>query len=171
MSISPNIKLQQIGKGSFSTVYKLNSNKVLIKSNDYTKECMAHGWGFDSSLFPKVSFEDNDFYSMKLYPKCKAPKKELNKRSYERYTLLRKLMNETFTHNKYDKYDKLYKLFSDIKDKTLKEALLNAIDGLSNYGSDIGFEISPRNISFTKSGNLILLDCFFFISQLEETRK
>lgn len=164
--------LKQIGKGSFSTVYKVNDNKVLIKSNDYTKECMAQGWGFDSNLFPKVKFEDNGFYSMKFYPKCTAPKQQLNEKSYNRYLLLKGLFSNSYIRNKYDGLDYWYKTFKAIKnDNTLKNALISALEGLSNYGSDIGFEISPRNVSFTEKGNLILLDCFYFKTQLEQTKK
>jgi len=50
--------------------------------------------------------------------------------------------------------------------KTAKTALIDAVSALTNYGSDICFEISPRNIAVTKTGNLILLDCFFMRSKL-----
>ena len=48
--------------------------------------------------------------------------------------------------------------------------MIDALRACSNYGSDVGFEISPRNI-FIDNGNLILADCFFIISQAEEIRK
>ena len=51
-----------------------------------------------------------------------------------------------------------------------KEAILEAIDAMCNYGSDVSFEISPRNIAADKDGNLILLDCFFIKSQLSNVR-
>ena len=169
--------LKQIGKGSFSTVYKKTSNKVLIKSNDKAKECFSHGWGNNSKLFPNIErldyleSEDKNLYEMKYYPKCIAPKQQLNKKSYERYLLLRNLANNFLVPNMHDGFNKLYELFSNINDKYLKDSLIEAIEGLSNYGSDIAFEISPRNISYTKSGNLILLDCFFFKSDLLKLRK
>lgn len=164
-------ELQQIGKGLFSTVYKAPNNRVLIRSEDYTKECMSMGWGFDSSFFPKVKREDYGFYSMKYYPKCTAPKKQLNSKSYNDYKELRGLFQNTLNPaNKYDGFDLWRDKFSTVKNISLKNALIEAIDGLSNYGSDICFEISPRNISFTKSGKLILLDVFFFRNQADKLR-
>lgn len=163
-----------IGKGSFSSVYrKGKSDKVLIISRDNTKECMSLGWFPDSKLFPKVtrlSYNDDgtQTYSMKYYEKVIAPKKQLNKRSYKLYKALKDLgVYFCDDHRLYDawlkEFDKLPAEFKQTKE-TLKEAL----DALTNYGSDICFEISPRNIAATKTGRLILLDCFFFRSDLRK---
>ena len=157
-------KFKIIGKDRFSTAYQ-NKDVVYIKSQDPVKECFAF-FPVNSSYFPKVSVSDlPEFdYKMPLYNKVRAPKKQLNDRSITIYQELRKLFNNNlFYFNKKESgYAKWYRLFSGIKSsKRLKNALINAIDNLANYGDDIGFEISPRNIAATKSGNIILLDCFF----------
>lgn len=46
-----------------------------------------------------------------------------------------------------------------------RDHLLAAIDALYNYGDDVCFEISPRNVTAHK-GKLILLDCFLMKSHL-----
>lgn len=163
--------MKQIGKGSFSTVYQKNSNTVLIKSDDYVKECLSFNWHNKSKYIPNITKIDRGLYKMKLYPKCTKPKQQLNTKAYDTYLTLKKLFNNIVISNKYNAYDIWYKTFSNLKDNTLKNCLLNILDSLSNYGSDIYFEISPRNISFTKSGNLILLDCFFFKTQLDKKNK
>jgi hypothetical protein len=64
--------------------------------------------------------------------------------------------------------DELRKQFNRLP-KWAARALNEQIDGLMNYGADIRFEISPRNVA-VKNGKLILLDCFFFASKLREVR-
>jgi hypothetical protein len=166
---------KMIGKGSFSKVYRRgNENSVLIISNDPVKECMSFGWFPKSRLFPTVerlSYNDDgtQTYKMKYFDRVRAPKRQLNAKAYELYKALRDLF-DTFPHYVYG-----YQLYSELiiafkslpkKFKTAKIALLEAVDALTNYGSDICFEISPRNIAVTKSGNLILLDCFFMRSHV-----
>ncbi len=167
-----------IGKGAFSKVYrKDNENKVTVLTDDNVKECMGNGWFPDTSLFPKVVAIDHDeisTYEMPYYPKVRAPKKELTKRSYELYNALRELADTMpYCANKYDSYEKLHKHIDTIPAKFSKEKreIREAIEALSNYGPDIAFEISPRNISKTARGKLVLLDCFFFKSALQKKYK
>ena len=163
---------KQIGRGSFSTAYrKGNSKKVLISSRDDVKECMALGWFPSSRLFPSVtrlSYSTNgrSTYTMKYYDKIKAPKQQLNAKAYKLYRALKKL--DIFCLNHHDLYEECIEKFRTLSNefRTAKYALIKAVEALSNYGSDIQFEISPRNIAATPSGNLILLDCFFMSSAL-----
>lgn len=156
--------MELIGKGSFSKVYKSGRN-VYIKSKDHVKECMALGWFPNSHLFPKVSFSDKDGYDYKMryYKKYNSLKNHLKPKEYEKYLLLRKFNGVTG-------YNELYQVFSKIKVRSLKEAMISSIDALSNYGADICFEISPRNVTISEAGNLVLLDCFFKVSQLKMVR-
>lgn len=168
--------LEKIGQGAFSKVY-LNSRKVLIKSVDNVKECMASIWFPESSLFPETKSlgcsESGEFnyYEQKFYPKVKSLKNNLIKSDYEFYRILRDLQEQSVTDNPYDGYNRLYQLFSTIPGKyhVKRSQLLEALDALSNYGSDIGFEISPRNVA-VENKRLIMLDCFFMTSQLKEIR-
>lgn len=142
-----------IGKGSFSKVYRSGTSRhVTVVSEDLVKECMAMGWFPSSRLFPKIKRISWGVYRMKYYPKVRSPKRQLNPKSYELYRMLRE------AYIKYNWYDGI---------PTKYERILNeAVDALRNYADDICFEISPRNISCTPKGNLVLLDCFFFRSKL-----
>ena len=166
-----------IGKGAFSKVYRKDDEPfVTVISSDYVKECLSWGWMPDDSLFPKVErieYDEPSIYRMPYYPRVKAPKQELNERSYALYVELRKFMLSTpVCDNIYDLYDVTWEHISTIDSRFKKEKTLlrDALSALSNYGSDMCFEISPRNISKTNRGKLVLLDCFFFKSQLIKAR-
>lgn len=159
------LEFKQIGKGSFSTVYrKGNSKNVYIKTNDYVKEAMCL-WFENSRLFPKIQHSDIEGfdYKMKYYPKHTSLKLSLKPKEYQKYLLLRDF-------NGTQDFNILWDTFSTIKIKSLKKNLLDALSALSNYGFDIVFEISPRNVSVSPTGNLVLLDCFYIQSQLKDIR-
>jgi len=162
-----------VGKGSFSTVYRKSEKEVLIFSNDKVKECMSLGFFPSCRLFPKVINTNNTIlekpvYTMKYYKKVSSLKNTLEPKEYSFYKELRKLYNDNLCIG----YNNLYKLFNSLpsKYKYKKSLLLNALNGLINYGDDMRFEISPRNVT-VNNGKLILLDCFYFSSQLEEVRR
>ena len=163
---------KQIGKGSFSTVYrKGNANKVLIISNDSVKECMSFGWFPSSRLFPKVKFVgehgDNKMYEMKYYHKITAPKKQLDKRAYELYRVLREIKSK-YSINPANKGFTWINALKELPTKfnREKQALIKAVESLMNYDTNVAFEISPRNIARTANNKLVLLDCFFFPGDL-----
>ena len=164
--------MEKIGQGSFSKVYK-KGNKVFIKSNDAQKECMALGWFPSSRLFPKIKFSDNGFdYEMKYYKKHKSLKTALKPTEWEKYQELRRIfIQNKFSAPRIQSIDHWINAFKKIKNKTLRKHMCNALEAMGNYGPDVCFEISPRNVAISNTGNLILLDCFFMKHQLEETRK
>ena len=168
--------LKLIGAGLFSKVYSEESlDYVIINKNDYIKEAMAFNWFPESQYFPKIEeieIEEEYYWKMKKYNKTKKIKGLLNDDDYKFYQELRKIFkNKPIIKNKYDSFNVLYTLFSEssLMDDQ-KELMLNALSACSNCGSDVGFEISPRNI-FIDDGNLILADCFYIISQAEEIRR
>ena len=154
--------MKRIGKGHFTTAYMCIDGKVLLKSRDYIKECMAIGWFPNSRLFPKVDRGQHDGeYIMKYYPRVTLPKKSLKKEEYVFYMELREIDNSG-----YSGFDELWAAFHGLSNKYRGKILIQALEACANYGYDICFEISPRNISVSESGNLILMDCFFIRSQL-----
>jgi len=165
--------MELIGTGSFSKVYK-KGNKVYIKSNDPAKECMALGWFPNSRLFPKVKFtnEHGFDYEMKYYKKHTSLKKALKPIEWEKYQELRKFMfSFRYGNNPGLFFNDLIQGFNKLKNKTLKKALIGAVEAMGNYGGDVMFEISPRNVSVSDTGGLVLLDCFFMQSMLKKTNK
>ena len=164
--------MQLIGKGSFTKAYRKDKTTVLLKSDDPIKECMSMGWFPDSRLFPKIIRTDFGEYEMKYYEKVSSLKKSLTDTHYEMYKELRKVSeNIERTSNIYDGLFNVIDGFKMIKDRRLKEIMIRAVEACSNYGSDVEFEISPRNVAVTKTGKLILLDCFFMKSKALNIRK
>ena len=160
-----------IGRGQFTKAYLREDGKVELVSKDPIKECMALGWFPSSRLFPTIdridTTEDTALYLMKYYPKVKSLKDSLKPKEYAKYKELRGLTIQ-YTHNKHNAYQEVYDAFKSIKNKRLRETMQEAIMSCTNYGTDIAFEISPRNVAVSPTGNLVLLDCFFQISKLRE---
>ena len=171
--------LPLIGRGAFSTVYRKNAKTVLIKSVDPVKECMSMGWFPRSRMFPettRVAILDGDqgtaLYEQRYYPKVKSLKAALKPAEWEFYRELRSMQNNVNSFlDDYKALDSLQSLVSNLPSKYArkKSALLGAIDALTNYGPDIRFEISPRNVA-VHNGSLILLDCFFMAKKEKEVR-
>ena len=161
-----NLKL--IGKGMFSKVYQLNDKEVLIKSNDLAKECICYM--VESDLVPDIEQIEDGIYKMEYFPKVKSLKDSLDMDQYKLYQELSKLNISIGMHTRKNDYYFLWReQFETISDEEVREDLLNVIDCMCNYGADVRFEISPRNVA-VKNGKLVLLDCFFFASQLEDVR-
>jgi hypothetical protein len=155
----------KIGKGLFSTAYLQEDNKtVILKSIDNIKECMSLGWFPESKYFANTERIEDNIYKMKYFKKVKSLKKSLRPQQYEIYQELRKL-DIGFVKNNYDRLDLWRAQFDTLKNNSIKNALHEAIDACSNYGSCVSFEISPRNVAVTNTGGLILLDCFFMQDQ------
>ena len=162
--------LMLVGRGAFSQVYRKSDREVLIKSRDPVKECMSLTWFPNSRIFPtltKIGTDDDGLYSFyvsKYYQRVRSLKSSVAADDWEFYNILRQLPVAPG-------YNHWYLQFSLIpnKFKGKRKALLGAVDALANYGSDICFEISPRNVA-AQNNKLVLLDCFYLKSALQEVR-
>jgi len=168
-----------IGKGTFTRAYLLENNRVLLRSNDPIKECMAHGWFPESRLFPVVDQVDDGVYEMEYFPRTSSLKNALAPREYALYQLLKTFADVTHTRACHSRdalrHGILHETISEFSEANGEyaeefQAIAEAVDACGNYGTDIGFEISPRNVA-VKDGQLILLDCFFIMSALKAARK
>lgn len=161
-----NLKL--IGKGKFTKAFlNTTTNKVILKTTCQAKECAALGWLPNSRLFPELTFIENGLYEMdylgktdkgiksKLRPRQLRFYKELEKIYCRGYSSIGKRNQDLFFHW-HKQFDLLPSEF-----KKEKEILKEALDSLGNFGTNVCFEISPRNVR-EKNGFLILLDCFYF---------
>jgi hypothetical protein len=159
--------LKLIGKGMFSVCYRESENTVLIASEDPVKECMGTGWFPDSPLFPKVERVACGLYRMPYYAKVSSLKSALDPDQWVIYQALRAMVKASvFSGRNPDfRIDFVRKQIDTLQDETLRETLSEAVDALANYGADIGFEISPRNVAVS-DGKLILLDCFYFTTKV-----
>lgn len=168
--------MKLLGKGAFTKAYLKDDGKtVLLKTVDPIKECMALGWFPKHKLFPVISRTDKDEeYEMVYYPRVSSLKMALKPAQWELYKELRGIAHKINleiinTKNKRYTLDIVRNSFKTMKSKALSRAMISATEACSNYGLDIRFEISPCNVRAHK-GNLILLDCFFIWSKLQEVR-
>ncbi len=161
-------KRKLIGKGAFTRAYQIDVNKVEVVTICPAKECYAM-FSQGNPFAPIIESVDTTadgqkrVYHMPLYPKMKAITRQLNPESLEVYRQLRKLGYTVKDYQDFcHKIDDLY-LSPDVKAhiKELAGDVCNAIDC-----SNTRFEISPRNVSCDDNGNLIMLDCFFCMKTL-----
>lgn len=166
--------LPLIGKGSFTLCYD-NGQSVLLVSNCPVKECNALGWLSSSRLFPKIErldfTDDVQLFKQEKFAKVKSLKTALQPKEYKLYLQLRELASIYQCKHIRNPYDRHQIFVNTVKSSKLhhayKKALIEAADGLANYTSKIGFEVSPRNVA-VKNGKLILLDAFFSLDQLQK---
>ncbi len=165
-------KLKVIGRGAFSTAFEHHTDKrkVLIKSRDRVKDCMAEGFFPEHRLFPTVTRvaqgDTFSFYEMERYERTTGLKAHLTDRQWRLYKALREAYASP-VRTAWSLMDATIQRITTLpaEFKTEKDAILEAIYGLSNYSTDIAFEISPRNVA-VKGKKLILLDVFFIRSDL-----
>lgn len=164
--------LKLIGRGLFSKVYEKDSNTVLIISVDPIKEVMSYNWFPVCDMFPLINKIDylesgEHVYEMKKYSRVSSLKKTLKPDQWELYKILKEIPVFN-SKNIYDGYSFFYKEFEKLPE-SIRENMLEALNACSNWGSDVAFEISPRNVS-VDNGNLILLDCFLIMSKARSVR-
>lgn len=164
-------KRKLIGKGAFSKAYQVSETEVEIVSICPAKECYAmfsQGNTF-APVIEKIDYREDGFsvYSMPLYPKVTAPKKQLNTKAYAIYSTLRNIAT-TYAMDYYKFVEAVES--SDLEDE-VKESVIELCSDACNGidPADMGFEISPRNITTDEAGNLIMLDCFFSRKLLRTT--
>lgn len=169
---------KKLGAGAFTECFALSEDQVLLVTIDPLKEVYSMGW-LNNPLFPVTERVDclssgETLYKMERYTKVSSLKNNLDADQYEIYKTLRKAFDDmTYevvnNRNIYNGYNIVYKTFEKIENEELRQVMIEALDDIANYGSDIGFEISPRNVA-VKDGKLILLDCFYMRSTLQEVR-
>ena len=165
--------VKRIGSGAFTKAYLMENGRVLLRSCDPIKEAMAYGWFPKSEYFPEVSVLDEGVYEMQYYQKVRSLKSALTPKQYVVYKRLRNVFNEHGGRCK-DYFD-WYKVFEQeatdefgVPDDVV-QLILEALNACSNYDQSVNFEISPRNVA-VQDGQLVLLDCFYLQSTLDDVR-
>lgn len=175
-----------IGKGAFTRCYlKEDGKTVQLVSCDPVKECMAFGWLPAGGLFPEVrGTNEMGVYEMDYLPYSRSLRKDLDAEDFKLYLYLKALMDGLrVPANRYDSYLVVYQGILQLLNREKKkvgagspyikeklEELLEGLNGITNCGSDVWMEISPRNVRAV-NGKLVLLDCFFSIGKLLEVRQ
>lgn len=174
--------LPMIGKGLFSYVYYIKEgqqDRALIATCDTLKECYSLGWmpEKDDSLpcfFPQDvrkidTCDDGNYclYSMPLYTCMSSLKECLLPEAYAVYQALRKLQTRLFGLAVWDAVKEIQK--DTNLPEPVKEMLIDGLEAMGNYGTDIGIEVSPRNVAVSE-GKLVLLDIFYIRSMALKVR-
>ncbi len=188
------IHVELIGKGRFSEAWKNGANVYVITrerewGTDYSKE-MLYRLDSDNPHIPKVEMIGelsrcrSNVYKMPLYQALEAKHKEAWQQFKELAKLREQAWKEVFIDGR--EWNKLFNYhlgimmcqrFCDlvqtsvIVPETLKEALEELTNEISNYGDSWVFEFAKRNLVVDKNGNLVLLDCLFDMEVLEQQRR
>lgn len=157
--------MELIGKGTFSKVYLKSKSKVIIKSTCPIKECIANGWFPKTALFPTLKRLGYQEYECRYYPKVTSLKTALEPDQYVLYKELKRLSHTEYRAD----VAAWYKVFPKITNRRIRQHLQDAVEACANYGSDVMFEISPRNVA-VHNGKLVLLDVFFIKSHLTRVK-
>lgn len=156
--------MQLIGKGSFTKAYLVSPGEVMLDTRDPVKHHIVNGDVIQGSMFPKLYKKaDGRIYS-KYLPRTPSLKANLSERHWKYYKELRDLSNfiEADCHSTVS----IRRMLGTIKYSVLHDQVVNQFEQLRNLAPyDIYFECSPRNVRAHK-GKLVLLDCFFYYSEL-----
>jgi hypothetical protein len=146
----------RIGKGAFSTAYR-KGNRVIIKSKDPAKECIAL-FCRNMRYLPAITRLDvlDDGTAIYVMPYYEKLSKQKHPKAWYQY----KIIKNIFDSNNYSDTI-LQKIQGSRLTKGLKENITYLVNMMRNYTYLIGLEISPRNVRVTKKGQLILLDIVF----------
>lgn len=176
MYLQPYLKQNKplkVKRGSRTKAF-IFEDKVLLRTIDPVKECMALGCFPDSELFPKVSrtnFEDlhNSFqvFESPVYLQGRSMKALVCKEDWEEVYLPLVKLYQTINYG-YSVYEWHHSFIQAVDNcvglrADAKEAVKEAYEACMNFSEKVKFEISPRNVAATEDGKLILLDCFYII--------
>jgi len=163
----------KVKRGSRTKAF-IFADKVLLRTIDPIKECMALGWFPDSELFPEVKktdFEDIDdsfqIFESPVYLQGRSMKALVCKDDWEGVYLPLVQLYKTINYG-YRVYEWHHSFIQAVNNcvglrEDAKEAIKEAYEACMNFSEKVKFEISPRNIAATEDGKLILLDCFFIV--------
>jgi hypothetical protein len=190
-----NIRVKQIGKGSFTTAYvttEAPTPRVFLVASDEVvdKEILAsaHDAAPTNPHLPRVekfgyTTGDQTIYVMPLY---RAPlRKADSPEGWRDFSILKKCREQAWsevsksarglgamTHRGYDVNEATLACAeaSGVRPAVL-EALRALVDTASNYGASQVFEFAARNLATDADGNLVLLDPLFDMERLERQRR
>lgn len=173
------IKIKYLNKGMFSKVHlNLEDKKtVYIVTNDSVKEGLSQFC--DNKHLPALErlgwIKDQVLYKSTLY----LPLMASNKKNWNQLKLLKEAFDKVYyrqdltgkLHHIYDNYNINCKIIKQFKGTaSIKKALEELNEAMSNYGSTYLFEFSKRNVFIDQGNNLILLDVMFDAEELQKIR-
>lgn len=184
------IRVKKLGAGAFATAYvtvEASPPVVYVVTPDdvYDKELLAMAREAEPSNphLPKVErvgeMRDQFVYRMPLY---RTPlKKADSPTGWKDYTVLKKCREDAYEHwdarrrsgkRGYQINEQTYDCAerSGVSPSTL-EAIRILIDTAANYGDEVVFEFSPRNLGTDDAGTFVLLDPMYDREKLQTKRQ
>lgn len=177
------MKKKLFAKGLFTKAYLTEAGRVLLHTIDPIKNAIGEQLFLPTHrMIPQAEKIDsffngvNDVFvlDMEYMPRPSSIKQNVSARQWRFYNLLRDVATKIvygFYPTDYDRTAAIYKQFEGLpyEFRSEREILIETLDGIKNYVDNVGFEISPRNVT-VKGGKLVLLDCFFDPKTLRDTR-
>lgn len=161
------VEAEYIGKGQFSTCYRIDDKVYSFTKNDPSKELVNLFCDNNIHLPALHLFESHDdyiqVYEMPFYNKLTKDSEP----AWSQYKALKSLWEGIPVPWKAPQdwhKDKVQKFQNLVNASDLPSSLKDAIDQLcsNSYNYDrILFEFSPRNLGLDDQGNLVLLDVIF----------
>jgi hypothetical protein len=159
-----------IGKGVFSNVYDNEDGTVLIKTDDYSKECYA--LFCQNKHIPKTEIIAYNLYRQPKYKKIKSVS------TIKSWKALRKIQKDyaapykhSYKHYDYEGLISSIEKYKNELEAGIYEALIALVEAYCNYTENIGFDVAKRNLALDNENNLILLDLVFDLKTLGKIRK
>lgn len=162
---------EYLGKGMFSTCYRVENTVYSFTNNDPGKEIL-NLWVNDSPHTPKLERHDDkgdkQVYSMPYYRTLNS-----GDPAWEHYKKLKRLLDNS-RKIEFGKplglilQDNLTRFQDAIENsdlpKELKEAVCDIVSACFNYDK-VNIEFAPRNLGVSENGNLILRDIIFKVPE------
>ncbi len=153
----------RLGSGAFTRAFRHEDGDVILYSACNAKECMSLGWFPTHRLIPELRRVGTQTYCMRYLHKL-PNKADLKPQAAEDLRVLRAVEREWCEYpcpvNRVSILEVLRECITK-RGEHLTELLLECVDAMTSYTSQVGFECPRRNLRVDDDGNLIMLDCFF----------
>lgn len=164
--------MKLIGEGFFTKCFDAGEGSVELHTFCNIKPAYAE-WGVGSGrLFPSmtkidVRYDHQDIavtiLKCKRYPKVASLKTALAPAQYALYLALRAIAAEAIGWGSSRQFAGKVRTAKNVHWRH-REDIATAVDDVHNYASNVGIDISPRNVA-VDNGRLVLLDVFFDADQ------
>jgi len=173
------IRAEYLGKGHFSTGYRVGDLVYLFTKDDPLKEATTHMSGVHVPIVKYVDYTSNrngdeiEIYTMPYYENITAA----HKTAWAIFRILTSLLRDSNTEIiqeqgwlKFNRKRDNYKVFARLvekaeQDNRIPDSVVDSLDRMYswaiNYGESVGIEMGKRNIGVDNEGNIIFRDVLY----------
>lgn len=169
------VHCQWLGKGMFCQAWQNKNDVYLIVDsvNDPSKEILCSIYKEEGKVkhLPGCqridTYGDKYVYLMPYYRNITAKDKE----AWKQYRELKNFRESISSFAHKCQHDVNLEVLKFIPKSPIRNALELLLNWSTNYGDQIGWEFSPRNLGVDSRGNLILRDVMFDCEKIEKIWK